>query len=77
MKTCGGGIASLFLTSTVGGGEWPASRPGRFTPAERVPFTHWVGGWAVPRVGLVVVEKRKILYGEESNPGRPARRYTD
>jgi hypothetical protein len=24
-----------FLTSTLGGGEWLASRPGRFNPKER------------------------------------------
>jgi hypothetical protein len=34
-----GGIDPLFLTSAVGG-EWSASRPGRFTPG-----THWIGGF--------------------------------
>jgi hypothetical protein len=29
-----GGIAALYLTSAVDGGEWSASRPGRFTPGE-------------------------------------------
>jgi hypothetical protein len=28
-----------FLTSTLDGGEWSASRPGLFTPRERVPGT--------------------------------------
>jgi hypothetical protein len=30
----------MFLTSALAGGEWSASRPGRFTPWERdlVPF---------------------------------------
>jgi hypothetical protein len=27
----------IFLTSALAGGEWSASRPGRFTPGERVP----------------------------------------
>jgi hypothetical protein len=34
----------IFLTSALIGGEWSASRPGRFTPGERAPFTHWIGG---------------------------------
>jgi len=28
------------LTLALGEGEWPASRCGHFTPAERVPATH-------------------------------------
>jgi hypothetical protein len=31
------------LTSALDGGEWSASRPGRFTPRERAPGTHWIG----------------------------------
>jgi len=34
-----------FLTSELDGGEWSASRPGHFTPRERTPGTHWLGGW--------------------------------
>jgi hypothetical protein len=30
-----------FLTLALGGGEWSASRPGRFTSGERAPDTHW------------------------------------
>ena len=30
----------LFLTSVPGGGEWLATRPGRFAPRERTPATH-------------------------------------
>jgi hypothetical protein len=33
------------LTFTLDGGEWLASRPGRFTPRERAPGTHWIRGW--------------------------------
>jgi hypothetical protein len=51
----------IFLTSALFGGEWLTSRPGRFTPGERVPGTHWVGGWVDPRTGLDDVEKRKFL----------------
>jgi hypothetical protein len=42
----------IFLTSALVGGEWSASRPGRFTTGERAPSTHWIGGWVGPRVGL-------------------------
>jgi hypothetical protein len=32
-----------FLTSALDGGEWSASRPGRFIPRGRAPGTHWIG----------------------------------
>jgi hypothetical protein len=32
------------LASALDGGEWSASHPGRFTPRERDPGTHWIGG---------------------------------
>jgi hypothetical protein len=65
------------------GGEWTASREGRFTAGERPPGTHCIGGWVGPRAGLDRlddVEKRKFLSlsGLELRPlGRPASRYTD
>jgi hypothetical protein len=64
------------LTSALAGGEWSASRPGRFTPGERAPGIHWMGRWVGPRAGLGDVEKRKFftLPGLELGPlGRPAR----
>jgi hypothetical protein len=48
------------LTSALGGGEWSASRPGRFTPRERVPGTQCIGGCVGPRAGLDTVSKRKF-----------------
>jgi hypothetical protein len=33
-----------FLTPKVCGGEWSASYIGRFTPRERAPVKHWLGG---------------------------------
>jgi hypothetical protein len=66
----------IFLTSALAGGEWSASRPGRFTPGERDRGTHWIGGWMDPRGGLDDVEKRIFLTlpGLELRPlGRPAR----
>jgi hypothetical protein len=39
------------MYSSTHGGEWSASRPGRFTPRERTPGTHWIG-WVGPRAVL-------------------------
>jgi hypothetical protein len=62
-----------FLASALDGGEWSASRPGRFTPGERASSTHWIKGWVGPRAGLDAVEKRTISFPcQKSNPGRPA-----
>jgi hypothetical protein len=49
-----------FLTSALDGGQWSASRLGRFTPKERAPSTHWIGGWVGPRAVLDTAVKRKI-----------------
>jgi hypothetical protein len=35
----------IFLTSALVGGEWPTSRPCRFTPGERILGPHWIGRW--------------------------------
>jgi hypothetical protein len=42
--------SSHSLTSALDGGEWSASRPGRFTPRERAPGTHWIRGWVGPEL---------------------------
>jgi hypothetical protein len=43
-------------------------RPCCFTSRERVPNTHWIGGWVGPRASLDV-EKRKISCPyQASNP---------
>jgi hypothetical protein len=66
----------VFFTSVLVGGEWSDSRPGRFTPRERVPGTHWIGDWVTPRAGLDDVEKTKfltLLGLELRNLCRPAR----
>jgi hypothetical protein len=78
MKVYGGVVVQIdvFLTPALVGGEWSASHPGRFTPEERAPGTHWKGGWVDPRTGLDYVDKRKFLSlpGLELRPlGRPAR----
>jgi hypothetical protein len=38
-----------YLILALDGGELSASRPGRFTPRERAPGVHWIGGWVGPR----------------------------
>jgi len=37
------------FTSSLHGGEWSASRLGRFTLRERAPGTHWIGGLGGPQ----------------------------
>jgi hypothetical protein len=53
--------APTLLTSALDGGEWSVSHNGHFTPGEIALGTHWIGGWVGPKVGLNIVEKRKIL----------------
>jgi hypothetical protein len=59
------GIAPRILTSAVDGGEWSDSPPDLFTPTEKDPGTHSIGGWVGPIAGLDAVAKEKI-----SNPYR-------
>jgi hypothetical protein len=69
-------LIHIFLISALVGGEWSTSRPDRFTPGERAPGTHWIGGWVDLRAGLYDLEKRKFLTlpGLELRPlGLPAR----
>jgi hypothetical protein len=51
----------IFSTSALVGGEWPASRPCRYTPGEKAPGSHWIGGWVDIKAFMVDVEKRKFL----------------
>jgi hypothetical protein len=72
-----------FLDLRLVGGEWSASHPGRFTPGERAPGTHWIGGWVDPRTGLNDAEKIKFLTLPGLGNSNPfvvhpvASRYTD
>jgi hypothetical protein len=43
MKAYSGSSGIHSLTSALDGGEWSASRPGRFTPREGAPGTAWIG----------------------------------
>jgi hypothetical protein len=51
----------IFVTSALVGGEWSASRPGRFTSGERVPGTYWIGGLVGSTGSLNNMEKWKFL----------------
>jgi hypothetical protein len=66
----------ISLTSALVGGEWSALRPCRFTPGERAPGSHWIGGCVDPTADLDIMEKLKFLTltGLELRLlGRPAR----
>jgi hypothetical protein len=54
-------VIHVRITETLVGGEWSASRPGLFTPAERATSTHCIEGWVNPTAGLDDVEKRKFF----------------
>jgi hypothetical protein len=55
MKACGGVdvYIHIFLTSALAGGEWSASRPGRFTPGERALGTLETSGTVVIKFNIV------------------------
>jgi len=65
-----------FLTFALDGDEWSASRSGRFTPRERTPGTHCIGGCMGPRSGLDAGwgEKFTALAGTRI-PDHPALNY--
>jgi hypothetical protein len=75
MKTSGSrGIAPLFLTSALDGGERSASSPGLVTLG-----THCIKGWVGPRTGVDTVEKKTPYTAGNKTPAvQPvARHYTD
>jgi hypothetical protein len=64
-------VAPPFLISTLDGGEWSASRPGRFIHWDRASITYpFDRSWVEPRVSLDRMAKSLLsLPGIE--PGRP------
>jgi hypothetical protein len=68
--------STLFFTSALSGGEWSASRPGRFTPGERASDTRSIRGWVDLRAGLDDLKREFLtLLGLKLRPlGRPASR---
>jgi hypothetical protein len=57
-----------LLTSALVGGEWSASRIGRFIPVERAAGTYWIGGWMGSSTGLDDVRKLLTLPGLRLRP---------
>jgi hypothetical protein len=52
MKAYGGGCTEPHFLDLGTSCEWSTSRPGSFTPGERAPGTHCIGGWVDLRAGL-------------------------
>jgi hypothetical protein len=42
----------VFLISVLVGGEWTASHPCHYSPGDRDPDNHCIGGWVGPRDSL-------------------------
>jgi hypothetical protein len=55
------------LALALDGSERSASRTGRFTPRERAPGTHWIGGSVGPRA-LSLGVKRSEREADHSPP---------
>jgi hypothetical protein len=66
-----GDIDPPFLASGLDGGEWLASRLGRFNPEEITSSTRLIGGWVGFSFCLDAAEKILNLSCLESNPGNP------
>jgi hypothetical protein len=69
-----GGIAPPFLTSALDGGEWSASRPGRYTPEERAPPLYPLArrlGGSQSGSGRCEEKKNLPLLGIEHLPSSP------
>jgi hypothetical protein len=71
----------IFLTSALDGDEWSASRPSRFTPRERVPDTHWIGGWVDTRARTTWRRENPLPYRDSNSDTSVVqpipRQYTD
>jgi hypothetical protein len=66
----GGGVdvwIHIFLTLALVRGEWPVSRPCRFTTKERTSSTHCIGGWVGPRASLHYLERRSSWPYQDTN----------
>jgi hypothetical protein len=54
-------VLPMIFFNWVTGGEWWASRRGRFTLRERATGTHRIGEWVGPRAGLDAVVRKNFL----------------
>lgn len=66
MKTYGEEKVWLFafLTSALGGHEWSASRPGRYTPGEIAHSIHWMRR----KFGLKIMNLRSLAFAGNRTP---------
>jgi hypothetical protein len=72
-----GCVVPLLLTSALDGGEWSASRPGRYTPEESALDDHCTVSCVGSTAGLNAEKKRISWPCRELNSGRPSRSYTN
>jgi hypothetical protein len=64
--------SSSLCTSALDGMSGQRHAPARFTPMEKTPDTHWIGGWVSLRAGMDTEARGKFLYFcRGSNPCRP------
>jgi hypothetical protein len=54
----------LFI-SALDEGEWLATRPGHFTPKERDPGTHCIGGWVAPAFSNILKLCSSLSVGDK------------
>jgi hypothetical protein len=75
MKTWGSGDTTAFLTLTLVGSEWSASRPGRFTPGKspQHPCNGSLGG-SQRQYGSCGEEKHLYLAGNRTPAVQPVSR---
>jgi hypothetical protein len=57
-------VAIRALNLALDGVDWSASRPRLLTPEERIPGTHWIGGWVGPIACLNPVEESLLSVSE-------------
>jgi hypothetical protein len=57
-----------FLTLTLGVGKRSASYHDHFTPGEKAPATHWIGGWVWPLKPVWMLSREKSPARQEFNP---------
>jgi hypothetical protein len=55
------GVPLHAMEANVMGGEVSVTPRPHFTPWERTPNIHWIGGWVGHRAGLDAGARRKIL----------------
>jgi hypothetical protein len=76
MKTYGGADVEIhvFLISALVGGEWSASRPGRFTAGEKASRYHLDRrlGWPQNRSGQRGEDKNVVPIGTRTSTSGPS-----